>query len=443
MASTPLQFPLFRHSSVLAASKLASGRGLDAAVNQMHQNHRYSRNAPQPNFKRDILPFIEQKANDHSVFPTSLTLESIILRANASRSVNFSASQILCILANAFLGNIMKPNVLHGDTEDDFMERFGTLEFSTIFESSAKEAVQRSRCLLAYFSWWWILESENNPIRKSEAERIVTFKRVSYQSTAPSISALVSEVGSTLVPVDQVIVYTDTMESARAKLPTTLASSVDSSNNNLAFVDFANKRVHVFDVLPSLTQEEVLFTVCPEAYVSLLLFEVFSDSEVGLIRNARRYMTYTGYGRRFEMDQLLLPTESGETTSGGGLEDFLVMDASCWYHFDLRSVYRDVSKAHHAFKDVVKDGCPLIATGHWGCGVFGGNKYHKFLQQLLSFSLAAHAHGRSSVLAYSVFGEKDLQETFSRWLKTMGERNMTIQQLHDLLLAYKPGMTEL
>ena len=34
-----------------------------------------------------------------------------------------------------------------------------------------------------------------------------------------------------------------------------------------AFVDFANQDLHIHCVIPSATQEEVLFSCCPEAFV--------------------------------------------------------------------------------------------------------------------------------------------------------------------------------
>ena len=44
---------------------------------------------------------------------------------------------------------------------------------------------------------------------------------------------------------------------------------------------------------------------------------------------------------------------------------------------------RDVQKAAAAFED-----CEHVSTGKWGCGIFKGNVYLKFLEQMLSASQA-------------------------------------------------------
>lgn len=51
--------------------------------------------------------------------------------------------------------------------------------------------------------------------------------------------------------------------------------------------------------------------------------------------------------------------------------------------FTSANVQRDVSKAAAAF-----EGCIHVSTGKWGCGIFKGNPYLKFLQQLLAASQA-------------------------------------------------------
>ena len=49
--------------------------------------------------------------------------------------------------------------------------------------------------------------------------------------------------------------------------------------------------------------------------------------------------------------------------------------------FSSANVQRDVNKAAAAFQ-----GCEDVSTGKWGCGIFRGNLYLKFLTQLLAAS---------------------------------------------------------
>ena len=45
-----------------------------------------------------------------------------------------------------------------------------------------------------------------------------------------------------------------------------------------AFVDFANRDLHIHQVIPSATQEEVLFSCCPEAFPGTLPFSPLLSS---------------------------------------------------------------------------------------------------------------------------------------------------------------------
>lgn len=62
--------------------------------------------------------------------------------------------------------------------------------------------------------------------------------------------------------------------------------------------------------------------------------------------------------------------------------------------FRQRNVERELNKAYCGFL-AVDDGSPpaasalpLVSTGHWGCGAFGGTKELKSLIQLMAASLS-------------------------------------------------------
>ncbi|KAI2490950.1 hypothetical protein MHU86_23609 [Fragilaria crotonensis] len=54
----------------------------------------------------------------------------------------------------------------------------------------------------------------------------------------------------------------------------------------------------------------------------------------------------------------------------------------------------------------------LISTGKWGCGAFGGNVVHKFLQQVVAVSLCTDDRR----LLYSAYGKQDEMELLERVL---------------------------
>ncbi len=145
-----------------------------------------------------------------------------------------------------------------------------------------------------------------------------------------------------------------------------------SGHKGSAFVDFANKRLQIHRIIPSLTQEEVLFSVCSELFVCLVCFEVLAEDEAVCIRNLWRHSSYTGYLDTFRF--------KGSISE---MEEVLAIDALTNQHF-VRSTI-DLKKCYAAFSTCRR---PSISTSKWGCGVFMGTCAHKFVQQVLVAQLA-------------------------------------------------------
>ena len=70
----------------------------------------------------------------------------------------------------------------------------------------------------------------------------------------------------------------------------------------------------------------------------------------------------------------------------------------------MNDINRDIFKAYVGFSFANDEkGIPkTIATGNWGCGVFGGNHELKFIQQWIAASLA-----KLERLDYYTFGDKN------------------------------------
>ena len=68
---------------------------------------------------------------------------------------------------------------------------------------------------------------------------------------------------------------------------------------NMLHVDFANKYVGGGMLSSSCTQEEILFILYPELYVSQLLTEVLDDNETLVVTGHQRFNNYDGYLRSF------------------------------------------------------------------------------------------------------------------------------------------------
>ncbi|KAF0727222.1 hypothetical protein Ae201684P_019190 [Aphanomyces euteiches] len=215
----------------------------------------------------------------------------------------------------------------------------------------------------------------------------------------------------------------DDWRTSKASLvPVELSVSSMESSSAKRFVNFANQNLHIHRIIPSATQEEVLFTCAPEAYIAIGLCARMQPNQVILIRNVQRYISYTGYLDTFRFADVLTPLPPPF--------DILSMDATVANHFTENIVHRDILKASLAFVDARPS---AVSTGHWGCGVFGGNKTHKFIQQWIAASI------RKGVtrLDYSVFGDTRLIGAWNQIIEAIRQRKWTIADVSkNLLLNY-------
>ncbi|KAI9337488.1 hypothetical protein BDR26DRAFT_863691 [Obelidium mucronatum] len=301
------------------------------------------------------------------------------------------------VLSNMFLLNtpMSSPNAA-----------VGSLDLTRLFSNSQSVAIARILCLLSYFQSAQYLESNGSLSRKIEFER--------------------RRVGKTLPAVDWENIPQQTLFADVSLLP----SSMESSNARF-FVDFANKYIHIHEIIGSATQEEVLFSCCPEAFLGIAFCPVLADDEVIVIRNVKRFVEYTGYGKSFAF---VGPVDEHVVL------DLLVMDAVCMNHFAVSSVLRDMNKAALAFSAaaLATSGSvegEAVVTGHWGCGMFGGNKTHKFIQQWLAASVS-----NVKRLDYALFGDQELAEFWDKVMNAVKAKSWTVSETYIKLL--KEGTKE-
>ncbi|CAK4077189.1 unnamed protein product [Aphanomyces euteiches] len=214
----------------------------------------------------------------------------------------------------------------------------------------------------------------------------------------------------------------DWRTSEASLVPVKLSVSSMESSSARRFVNFANEKLHIHRIIPSATQEEVLFTCAPEAYLAIGLCTPMEPNQVILIRNVQRCISYTGYSNTFRFADILTPLPPPF--------DILSMDATTSDHFTEEMVHRDILKASLAFVEPMSS---PVSTGHWGCGVFGGNKTHKFIQQWIAASLSQGF----TRLDYSVFGDAPLVDSWTQVMQAIREREWTVADVsRNLLLGY-------
>jgi hypothetical protein len=155
-------------------------------------------------------------------------------------------------------------------------------------------------------------------------------------------------------------------------------------NRGNVIVDFANCRLHINSIIPSATQEEVLFSVRPECFLGMMVCQQMDPCDVILIQGARQIVGYKGYALSFVYDGIL-DVPFGDACG----EVVLAIDSAIGRAFDPKTGNRDMNKAAVGFaacRDLVGDA--VISTGGWGTGAFGQDHSVKFLHQIIAAAAA-------------------------------------------------------
>ncbi|ETV75383.1 hypothetical protein H257_10235 [Aphanomyces astaci] len=306
-----------------------------------------------------------------------------------SAKCNYDTDVARYILANMFVLNKPQP-----------APECGNLDLYRLMNSQARcreedVGAARLECLLAYF----------HTIAEEEQGRTITIERRQWLGQAHELDAS----GHTLAGVNL------------------METSMESAADATRFVNFANQDLHIHRIIPSGTQEEVLFSCAPEAFVAIGLCPRMTSDQVIMIRNVRRFVEYTGYLSSFKFLRLVGTRR---------VFDILSIDAVTRSHYTVASVDRDVRKATLAMLPTdEKHGRGGVVTGHWGCGVFGGNKTHKFIQQWVAASRA-----NVPMLHYSVFGDVQLMNFLRQVEAAIRAREWTIDDVATRLLSNYSAM---
>jgi poly(ADP-ribose) glycohydrolase len=338
---------------------------------------------PEWNFYTDLLPSILSWACEE-VPLISPQVEG------TTTSASFTPQQARSLVANSFLLNVRDLAFMYGARG----QWIGSLDFGDLYKTDQKIAVHRILCQIFYFK-------ESQSFDPEEARTII-FSR----HTLPDLESKWID-DTVLVTSSTVSLHVRGMENSEAPF----------------FVDFANKDLHIGCIIPSMTQEEILFSACPECFIGLIFSERLRDDEVMSISNVRRFSKYTGYGASFRW--------KGKFSGDNEVRSVLVFDAVMENQWKKECIFRDLGKCFGGFSCAKKG--ELISTGHWGCGAFGGDKSLKFLQQVVSASLLGVR------LDYSTFGDPVCMKKLQDLLDAISEIGLSVKQVVELMLEYNTG----
>lgn len=219
-----------------------------------------------------------------------------------------------------------------------------------------------------------------------------------------------------------------------SKVSTTLSQRIEDCKD-YSFIDFANKRLGGASLHSPCAQEEILFLIYPECCLGMAFAHTMKPNEAIRIRGCSRVANYTGYAYSFRYDTpCVAPNDINEVIGidaipYGGSEQF-----------SEAAVLRDINKAIAGFQLCSPDR-KGIASGKWGCGVFGGDPCLKCMQQWIAASMT-HKEVRvngwnEDQLLLCLFGDRKAERTMNllmdAGMKTVGD----LMRVHILCVSWR------
>jgi len=191
---------------------------------------------------------------------------------------------------------------------------------------------------------------------------------------------------------------------------------------NCAHTDFANKAIGGGVLRGGCVQEEIMFMICPECLISMIMCPNMEENESIRISGFTQYSSYSGYARRTKW-----VGKFGETVDDHPEESCAIDALMHPMHLQYRTgfgIRREILKAYIGFRDLEHD---IVATGNWGSGAFGGDPQLKLFLQWIAASLA------KKDVVYCRFTDRRMVDTEKIIAAT--PTDLTIGQLYKLILA--------
>lgn len=433
--------------------------------------HEFCASLPADNtFWTSTLPFIAKLAQKlDQVFsgPTPL------LPCQYALELSLSQEQCAVLVANMFFCTFPQRscNSAHGGNGTGVYENYPNVNFNTLFathtnKNRANRRVQKLRCIIHYFE---SLAEHGIPDGKVSFRRNV-LQDEPVDETPYGFGKIISKSDST---------FENGSTNAHAKPPHwTLSTApmiepvvfnngtIEDDGLNCWQADFANMVIGGGVIGAGCVQEEIRFVINTECLVSRLLCERMTSNESILILGAQRYSNYTGYGDTFSWsghheDQTPRDALGRRCTYITAIDAIMFPLNNASRQFRKEYVYRELNKAFIGFlpspsdeKAFVSDTSSAsssdatnggstgessghanwpIATGHWGCGAFNGDKHLKAIIQWI----AASEVGRS--LRYFSFGDERFTTHFNAVIKCVMSSGVRVGDVLQHTIAYRPG----
>ncbi|XP_071319586.1 poly(ADP-ribose) glycohydrolase-like isoform X2 [Trachinotus anak] len=321
-----------------------------------------------------------------------------LLKRGMNHSITMSQEQVACLLANAFFCTFPRRNSRRSEYSN-----YPDINFVRLFEGSSSKKIEKLKTLMCYFK----------SVTEQKPAGLVTFTRKSLDKPLNWKSS----------------------QTLLTKLHITCEGTIEDDGCGMLQVDFANQFVGGGVTSSGLVQEEIRFLINPELIVSRLFTEALDHNECLIITGTQQYSKYTGYAQTYQWGG-----SNQDTTPRDGWQrrctEIVAIDALQFRNFleqfKPEKINRELNKAYCGFArpEEQSQNLAAVATGNWGCGVFGGDTRLKALLQML----AAAEAGRD--VAYFTFGDSQLMTDVHNMHSFLTQRNITVGEVHDLLGQY-------
>ncbi|KAL3982892.1 Poly (ADP-ribose) glycohydrolase (PARG) family protein [Acanthocheilonema viteae] len=336
-----------------------------------------------------VVPFMAKLALQS---PNLITQPIPILRRGSSGSVTISQQQTASLLAHAFFCTFPSRNIVSNDLP--------SVNFCRLFSLRSPNAIEKLRCLMHYF----------HMISKKMPTGLLTIRRQNDSA---------KEWSSMHLPL--------------SKLYVSHTGTIEDDGHGMLQVDFANKYIGGGVLSNGCVQEEIRFLICPEMIVSMILCERMHHNEAIVICGAERFSDYSGYGSSFCWRPMVKADSFPRDRFNRLCCELVAIDALPFSNkheqFNIELVDRELLKAYVGFA-VNDETMKPVATGNWGCGVYGGDLHLKSLIQLMASS------AQKRCLCYFTFGDQKFAEDFTEIYKLLVQADTTVGQLYNMINGY-------
>ncbi|XP_067948934.1 uncharacterized protein [Watersipora subatra] len=217
--------------------------------------------------------------------------------------------------------------------------------------------------------------------------------------------------------------------------------SIEDNPDEVLQTDFANEYIGGGTLSGGRVQEEIMFCACPELQVSMLFMERMKKNESIQMKGFQPFSKYTGYSDSLEYagpwEKEISRDDDGTPQTYVTAIDAIPFGADYRKQYKPAFILRDLNKAYvgmHQPQPISTNKTSsqvhkrAVATGNWGCGVFGGDPQ---LKSLLLHIAATKAQCEKVI--YYTFKDKRVDQLSEIAVMLKG---MRMESLMKLVLNY-------